>query len=340
MVFLNRFKRKVTILSIDGGGIRGYIPALILEELSHLFAKTGTSPHLSRHFDLIAGTSSGSLTALALTAPKADPSNDSRFLPVPQYSASDIVNTYETRSLDIFPRMPLSQIQYLKQAFHDKYDDEGLEKVLDDIFGKRTVRDSLTDFLISSYDLKSGKPVMIRKSILKNSNENFYMKDVARGSSAAPTFFEPHHMTSLTGETEYYLVDGAMAANNPALYAYVEARSCFPGAKKFLILSVGTGNLPHQWDYRKAKDWGFLDWISPQNGTPLYSILSGSREQCIDDQLKAMPNIEYHRINPLIGKENANIDDASVENMVQLKTIARKAIEENRELLDKLSRIL
>ena len=340
MGFINRFKRKVTILSIDGGGIRGYIPALILEELANLFSEKGKSPHLSRHFDLIAGTSSGSLTALALAAPKLDPDNSGKFLPIPQYSASDIVNTYETRGLDIFPRMPLSRIQYLKQAFHDKYDDEGLEKVLDDIFGNRTVKDSLTDFLISSYDLKSGKPVMIRKSILKKSDENFFMKDVARGSSAAPTFFEPHHMTSLTGKTEYYLVDGAMAANNPALYAYIEALSWFPGAKKFLILSVGTGNLPHQWDYRNARDWGLLDWISPQNGTPLYSILAGSREQCIDSQLRAMPDIEYHRINPVIGKENANIDDASVENMVQLKTIAQKAIEENRELLNKLSRNL
>ena len=340
MDILSRFKRKIRILSIDGGGIRGYIPALILEELSNILLEQGKSPHLSRHFDIIAGTSSGSLTALALAAPKEDPEDSGSFLPEPEYSCSDIVNTYETRSVDIFPKIPIAQIQYLKQAFHDKYDDEGLEEVLEDIFGKRTVKDSLTDFLISSYDLKSGRPVMIRKSILKTTEENFYMKDVARGSSAAPTFFEPHYMKSLSGKTEYYLIDGAMAANNPSLCAYVEARSYFPDAGNFMIFSVGTGKLPPQWDYRNAKNWGLLEWISPQNGAPLYSILAGSQEQCLDSQIRAIPNLEYYRINPAIGKENANIDDASIENMVQLKRIAQKAIDKNRNMLTKIADIL
>lgn len=258
----------------------------------------------------------------------------------PAYSISDIVNVYETRSRDIFPRLPISQIQSIKQAFHEKYDDSGLEKVLEDIFGQRTINNSLTNVLISSYDLKSGKPVMIGKTLYKGSEENFYMKDVARGSSAAPTYFEPHSMKSLSGETEYCLIDGAMAANNPSLCAYVEARKLFPHAKKFLIFSVGTGRLPPEWDYKKARNWGYLDWISPQNNTPLYSILAGSREQCIDSEIRVIPEIEYYRINPVITRKNADIDNTSAENMIQLKEIALKTVEENKKLLEKLTGIL
>lgn len=107
-------------------------------------------------------------------------------------------------------------------------------------------------------------PVMIRKSILEKTGENFYMKDVARGSSAAPTYFEPHMMTSLSGNTEYCLIDGAMAANNPALCAYVEARTLFPHAVKFLIISIGTGRVPQHWDYKKPGIGDFLTGYLPR----------------------------------------------------------------------------
>ena len=340
MKILNRFKRTVKILSIDGGGVRGYIPVLILEALAALLREKGKPDDFSSHFDIIAGTSSGSLTALALTIPETSEEDPSVLLRKPKYSISDIVNIYETRSTDIFPLLPLSGLQFIKQAFREKYDDEGFEKVLEDIFGSNTVDDSLTDILISSYDLKSDSPVMIKKSHQNALGENFFMKDVARGSSAAPTYFEPHIMKSLSGKTEYCLVDGAMAANNPSLCAYTEARSLFPGAKNFIIFSVGTGKIPHHWDYMNARNWGFLDWISPQNGSPLYSIMKGAQEQCLDSQITIIPGVKYYRINPVLGKRNSNIDNASPQNMKQLRATAEKSIEENMKLLKKIADML
>lgn len=300
MKLSNYFRRTVKILSIDGGGIRGYIPALILEDLVKRLIAKGKSKDLADHFDIIAGTSSGSLTALGLTAPAYNPEDTDTYSSIPGYSISDIVNMYEIRRHDIFPKISQSGFQTIRQAFHEKYDDTGFKKVLEDLFGKRTIADSLTNVLISSYDLKSGMPVMIRKSILEKTGENFYMKDVARGSSAAPTYFEPHMMTSLSGNTEYCLIDGAMAANNPALCAYVEARTLFPHAVKFLIISIGTGRVPQHWDYKKARNWGFLDWISPQNGTPLYTIMAGAQEQCLRSQISSIPGVKYLRINTVL----------------------------------------
>ncbi len=331
------FKQTVKILSIDGGGIRGYIPALILEDLAERLKKRGKSPDFASHFDIIAGTSSGSLTALGLTAPAADTEGDNKYLNIPRHSISDIVNMYEVRRNEIFPEMPLSGLKTIRQAFHEKYDDTGLERVLEDLFGDRTMEDTLTDVLISSYDLKTARPVMIQKSSKGQTRENFFMKDVARGSSAAPTYFEPHLMTSLSGNTEYCLIDGAMAANNPSLCAYVEARQLYPKAQKFIICSFGTGYSPQRWDYRKAQKWGFLDWISPQNGTPLYHIMAGAQEQCVDSQVSAIPEVTYYRINPLLTNTKDNIDDASIENMKLLKKIAQKEILEREDTLDTIA---
>ena len=340
MDFLKRYKRTIKILSIDGGGIRGYIPALMLEELSRLLVKKGKSGDFADHFDIIAGTSSGSLTALGLSAPGLFENGQKEFSNRPEYSISEIVNMYEVRRTDIFPQIPLAGIQTFKQAFHEKYDDTGFRKVLTDLFGSRTIADSLTNVLISSYDLKSAKPVMIRNSLIEKTRENFYMRDVARGSSAAPTFFEPYTMTSLSGETEYCLIDGAMAANNPSLCAYVEACQLYPKAHEFIIYSFGTGRITHHWDYKRAKKWGFLDWISPQNDTPLYSIMAGAQEQCVDSQVSSMPGVTYYRINPDIPAEKDDIDDASLDNMKFLKEIALQAIEMNGKILSKMEKLL
>ncbi len=334
------FKQTVKILSIDGGGIRGYIPALILEELSKRLRTIDKSPDYSDHFDIIAGTSSGSLTALGLTSPALNNRNPEKYTDKPQYSISDIVNMYEIRRHEIFPRLHLAGFQTLRQVFHEKYDDTGFKKLLEDFFENRTIADTLTNVLLSSYDLKSARPVMIRKSMVNETRENFYLKDVARGSSAAPTYFEPHVMTSLSGNTEYCLIDGAMAANNPSLCAYVEARKLYPNARKFIICSFGTGTVPSRWDYKKARKWGFLDWISPQNGTPLYHIMTRAQEQCVDSQVSAIPEVDYYRINPVLENANDDIDDASIKNMKLLKAVALKEIEEKSEILDTIAEIL
>lgn len=128
MKLSNYFRRTVKILSIDGGGIRGYIPALILEDLVKRLIAKGKSKDLADHFDIIAGTSSGSLTALGLTAPAYNPEDTDTYSSIPGYSISDIVNMYEIRRHDIFPKISQSGFQTIRQAFHEKYDDTGFKK--------------------------------------------------------------------------------------------------------------------------------------------------------------------------------------------------------------------
>jgi len=326
-------KKTIKILSIDGGGIRGYIPALILEKLSAILENQSGNSNLFSAFDIIAGTSSGSLTALGIAAPDNRKENGG-YTDKPGYSMTDIVNVYETCRTDIFPEKTLERLSLVRQAFHEKYNSEGLEEVLEGLFGERTMKDCLTNVLIASFDILSNKPVII------SNNDDFYMKDIARGSSAAPTFFEPALIESISRNKEYCLIDGAMAANNPAMFAYIKARTKFPKADRFIILSLGTGQSKKLYNYEQIKNWGFVEWILPSNGTPLYSIMSRAQEGCVDMQLSNIPGVEYYRLDPVLEGESLEIDNTSFKNMKILKASAEKVIEENIKLLIKLSRDL
>ncbi|MCK5197219.1 MAG: patatin, partial [Spirochaetales bacterium] len=84
----------------------------------------------------------------------------------------------------------------------------------------------------------------------------------------------------------------------------------------------------------------FVEWILPSNGTPIYSIMSRAQEGCVSMQLSNIPGVEYYRINPVLEGESLEIDNISFKNMKKLKTAAEKIIEENLNLLKKLTRDL
>jgi uncharacterized protein len=319
-------KKSIRILSIDGGGIRGYIPALILERLSKLLKDKSGNGDLYKYFDLIAGTSSGSLTALGIVTPNIK-EETGVYTDKPRFSMTEIVNIYETCRFDIFPEKVFDQLSMVKQAFHEKYDSSGFERLLNDMFGNRTMKDSLANVLIASFDIHSNKPIII------SNDDDFYVKDVARGSSAAPTFFEPALIKSISEEKKYCLIDGAMAANNPAMFAYIKARIKFPKADKFIIFSLGTGQSRNFYNYEKIKNWGFVEWILPSNGTPIYSIMSRAQEGCVSMQLNNISGVKYHRLNPVLEGDSLEIDNISFTNMKNLKSEADRLIEEKSDLL-------
>lgn len=92
-----KHQRYVTVLSIDGGGIKGILPAVILERLeSQLQELDGKEARIADYFDVIAGTSTGGLVTAMLTAP--DENNR------PLYAAKDIKPFYLDNCPMIFPQ--------------------------------------------------------------------------------------------------------------------------------------------------------------------------------------------------------------------------------------------
>lgn len=184
----------VMVLSIDGGGIRGIIPPLILREIEIRLKKAGKARPFSDIFHLIAGTSTGGLIALGLALPKSAKGEARNYIPEPDLSIDDIIELYEKRGQEIFPQGRFNRLRTVAQMFGDKYDEGGIEKILDETFKKATLKDALTNLLITSYETETMQPFCFKNRPSKTEwqdDENFYMRDAARAATAAPTYFIP-----------------------------------------------------------------------------------------------------------------------------------------------------
>ena len=200
------------ILSIDGGGIKGLYSSTILE---HLERKYQTS--ISEHFDMICGTSTGGLIALALSL---------------KISAEEISKIYTEKGKIIFPKRSRFGGFVRQTLWKGKYDDVALKKVLEDLFGTKTLQQSENLLCIPSYSVTDARPWVFKhdhkEGRMDRDNKALYI-DVALATSAAPTYFP-------LAEIEYYdhkqFIDGGVWANNPTLCGLIEAFAYFVGNGK------------------------------------------------------------------------------------------------------------
>jgi len=141
------------VLSIDGGGIRGVIPATVLAEI-----ETRTQARIAELFDLIAGTSTGGVIALGLVKPSSD--DETR----PQFAASELVDLYEKEGHRIFARSPWHHLVALDNLLDEKYESVGIESVLKQYFGDVPLSKAVTETLITSYELRARdtRPLVLR----------------------------------------------------------------------------------------------------------------------------------------------------------------------------------
>jgi Patatin-like phospholipase len=196
------------ILSIDGGGIRGTFPASFLATLEN-----DLDEPIGRYFDLIAGTSTGGIIAIALA------------MGVP---ARDVLKLYEDLGPGIFDQDHdgisgvLTKL-YRKArwfAWGPKYSTDRLEAALKDVLGERKIGDAITRLMVPAWNASTRK-VYVYKTAHHDRLTTDYRDlavDAALATAAAPTFFREH----ITGN-DVGLVDGGLWANNPAGNAVVEA---------------------------------------------------------------------------------------------------------------------
>jgi len=313
----------IKVLSIDGGGIRGIIPAMVLAEVERRTGKPVASL-----FQLIAGTSTGGLLAMGLSKPDAGGK--------PQYSASDLVKLYEDNGALIFSRPCWYRVTSLGRWADYKYPPDGIKRVLDRYFGGARLGDALVDLLLTAYEIEIRCPFFFRSIRARvNPAYDFLLQDVALAVTAAPTYFGPCKICLGDDTGCFALIDGGVYANNPGMCAYVEARTNFPD-RGILLLSLGTGEQKMPLPYEQAKKWGLAGWVRP-----LLDVVFDGVSDTVDYQLHCLlPPTEsgiprYYRIQPVMKKE-IKLDDVSPENIRHLKQQARQLIRENSEMIDVL----
>jgi uncharacterized protein len=340
--------KKIRILSLDGGGIRGIITCVILKYIEEQLQKLDhPNAKLGDYFDLVAGSSTGGLITALLLFP--DENKKAKF------SIEEALNLYAKKGDEIFN---VSFFEHILNPFgllKEKISERNLEQQLLEVFGNLELKDLTKPSLITSYDITTRRAHFFTSHKAKDSIKNFYVRDVCRATSAAPTYFEPARIKSFY-EQEFTLIDGGVYANNPALCAYAEARKIafseilndpekpdFPTASDMIIVSVGTGIVLKPYNYEDFDNAGKLKWISP-----LIDILLSSNVEVVDynmgkmyETLGKINTKNYHRLMPSLGKASSEMDETSKknifaliqagifyigENQTELKLIAEKLI--------------
>ncbi len=326
------------ILSIDGGGIRGIIPAQILVTLEAILKETSGDPsaRLGDYFDLLAGTSTGGILTCVYLCPQLD--NPSR----PRFSAEEAVDLYFERGDEIFHIPVWHKVKAGGGILDEKYPAVGLESALKDYLGDLRLSDLIKPCLITAYDIKRRNAFFFTQHDARQKpSRNFLLREVARATSAAPTFFECANVKSETQVT-YPMVDGGVFANNPTMCAYAEARTigAKPTAKDMAILSLGTGQVATPYYYDQAKDWGAVEWIRP-----VLDIMMSGVAETVDYQLQQMfaavgaPQ-QYLRLQAQLRPENAPMDNAELANLRALKEIGQETAEKRYQDLKTFAQLL
>ncbi|HEV3001968.1 MAG TPA: patatin-like phospholipase family protein [Solirubrobacteraceae bacterium] len=312
-----REDRPIRILAVDGGGIRGLIPARVLAEL-----EDRTGRRMAECFDLIAGTSTGGIIAAALAVP--EPGTDH-----PRWSAQTLVDLYTNRGGDIFHR---PWWRALLEWMIAKYSPRGLDRILADKLGDATLRDAVTEVLLTSWDLSNDDP----RYFSSVSDPDVPMRIAARATSAAPTYFPPLWF----GEPERRaLVDGGVFANDPARLAWMAKRS--PGGDPALapvLVSLGTGSAKSP-DPSKRRFWGTLPWARP-----MIDLLLTAPSDLVERELRDAADqrqLKYFRLNPRsLGAASPRLDDVSPENIRALDAVATELIRTEQRQLDEIAALL
>jgi len=294
------------VLSLDGGGARGYLTARILAniELTLDAANKDTKP-VGQRFDFIAGTSTGGIIALGLATGR---------------TAAEIVSFYETLVPVIFAEK--MRTGYPGRIRRPQYDNKTLKAHLERFFGNATLENVKTDVCITGVALATGKP-RFYKSYYQAANlgrQKEKLSDVALGTSAAPTYFKAHTL-AFTDR----MIDGGICANNPSIVALVEAmnferpsytRNARPRAMGDIIMvSIGTGEQPSMpYNADTMAEAGLYYWAQY-----IADVMFESQSAVADTQARFLLREKYLRLNPKLGMAMP-LDD--VDHLNHLKTIS------------------
>ncbi|CAO5679704.1 MAG: hypothetical protein HEEMFOPI_01692 [Holosporales bacterium] len=300
------------ILSLEGGGVRGAIIAEILKAIEEEQKKP-----IREIFDLIVGTSTGGLISLGLSL--------SEGLEDKKYSAAAAVEAYESESKEIFSVKKILPYFLSTKAF--KYSIKNLDEVLSKKFCEQTMKDCKTNVAITAVDTANSKLHVFRS--WDENAKDIALRDIARATSAAPTFFKPITMRGEDGKEHSYS-DGGTAANNPSLIAYNLGMKLNNKEKPVVMVYINTGNPTEE----KKESQTIIGQMKMFIGSSMKA-----QDEQTNEHLKLLsdnfPNFSFFPLCVSIDSGIKAMDKA--KNVNKLKEAARTYMMHNKDKLDKLN---
>lgn len=331
--------RPFKILAIDGGGIRGLIPARVLAELeSRTNARRRGAGReecpIGLAFDLVAGTSTGGIIAAGLVGSRAE--RPSSCLA----TTGELVDFYRKDATAVFGRAARRAGYGLLGA---KFGDGPLSAKLAQICGEARLSASLRPLLIPAYDTGKRRTRIFRGGeAYRHSDSDYRLKDVLRATTAAPSVFPPVRIAPIGRVHQETLIDGGIYANNPSLLARAEAQR-LASERALLLVSVGTGQDTTPYGYHRIRRWGYSGWLNPWRRIPLLQLVMASQSEFTHQFLareEADPR-RYVRLNLSLPAGTAiAMDDPSPANLRRIEALADQIIEHETAHLDALAELL
>jgi patatin-like phospholipase/acyl hydrolase len=336
------------ILIIDGGGIRGLIPALLIQELETRLRARRPGAQIADYFHLFAGTSTGGLIALGLTAPDDEPGRA-------RMDAAKLVALYRKRGPAIFARSGAQRLRTLWGWTGPKYTLEALRAALDEELGPARLSQALRELVVVGYDMtKPGPKFFKRWRAIASADRDVPLAEAGLATAAAPTYFPSVELKDAA------LVDGGVFAANPTIAAIVEALKRTTDAPapvsphQMLVVALGTGAHPTHYEQSEVRGWGRLGWVWPRpSGPPLleaifdgqtaaanhwaHMLLNHDPGDTPDEVIGAGPR--YYRFQPELRAPLA-MDDAGPAALAELTSTAEALIEASDQQLVEIVELL
>lgn len=337
-------KRVFTVLVIDGGGVRGIVPARILETIE---ARTGKP--IAELFDMVGGISTGAIVAAGLTVP--DENNPGK----PKYTAENIKDFYFKQAPKIFPELRFKSLRQISSSA--AYDPRPLEDTLLTYFGDNKISDSLVSLMIPATDIKNFRPAWMTsiKGQPDHSDEGWstmLMRDAIRGATTAPTYFPAKYVTTTPNpdvpgvQHRHTLIDGGFFSGNAMRRMLTQARKVAPPDAEIVVVHVGTGMIGNSLSPEEWNKLGPLGMLSKKKGSVLMSLAinigildmaQDLRDELGDRFISLNGNIDFE---DTINHPSTEMDDASLSNMQLLENFADRIIKDNGDDVDRLCHML
>lgn len=332
--------RPYCILSLDGGGVRGIIPARVMAALEERLQEHLGDPEtrLADYFDLVAGTSTGGLLTCLALAPRPGQQGRPR-------SAREALELYLEHGDEIFRRGIWHTVKSGWGLIDEKYPAGGLESLLRRTFGELRLKELVRPCLIPAYHITRRRAWFFRQhAARKRPERDFLVRDVCRATSAAPSYFEAARIVS-GSDLAHAFIDGGVFANNPALCAYTDARR-FEGrtAADILMLSLGTGVVKKPYYYERARNWGQIRWLRP-----MLDIMMSGVADTVDFQLRQIfasvdADGRYLRLQADLPEDHPTLspklDEVSEGNVRALDQLGIELVDREGERLGAIARAL
>jgi uncharacterized protein len=308
----------IRILALDGGGMRGIIPARFLQlleiRLNEQRKAKGLGPKpLYSYFDIIAGTSTGGLISAALTMPS--PTRPG----LPKFSLQEIIDIYTKDGERIFPKPGLwRKMKGYVLGGETLYAPDGIEAVLREKMADVRLKQTLKPVLICSYDIYNNEPRFFKsREAHETEEENFTLFHACRSTSAGPTYFPPCNFKH--GSRQFNCIDGGVYINNPSIGAlaelikhsryYLGERRIEETLSNVHVLSVGTGRYTGQLSIRESERMSAVKWIQPLLDIMMYGVNQTTdyvQKQVLEEKTN------YIRFNVVVDKkEYSAMDNAA-----------------------------